>query len=777
MKNLRRPIARRGVFEELPQWVKPVDEDYSGKEDRLCSTCQTINPIGLFQGQCNYWYTTSMIAHTTRGIDDLGLFGKIVDKSYCPFCRLMARALTVKRSRSKSHVAYSSQRDPQLDQCSLLVFNAGVTVYAKQQGYDPIDVFLNLVVNDWRTEVDPKTSRLVARGQLIGEDGAHVAVLRSWLDNCRNSHNASTGSIDCNNPPNKIVRKPRNLRLIDVHQHRIIKAPPDCDYTVLSYVWGATHMLQNTLKEHLELEKENALLTRADEVPRVIRDAMALTVSLGERYLWVDSLCIIQNDPVHKVGQITQMDAVYNNALLTIVAVSGKDANVSLPGLRQGSRTNHQIVEHIQDHQVAAKLSPIAPVLSKSYWSSRAWTYQEMLLSKRSLYFADEQVYFQCSRSRCCEDTAGEYSLDDLNPYNTTYSFNYLNPLAEGETRHVSFPHNAQNYETLVKRYTSRHLSYPSDIENAFSGIIGCLQQIYDWSFTECVSEDILDLALLWRPVGPAHRRSTLASGDSAENGSFPSWSWAGWIGPITYDVCGRSYFVKSEIESFEVENVNGFSMVKRKEQHEYGGQFLRYPEGKTAIAVQEPCNTLNQQNKVNTLRFFSQSARVRIRKQPAIVARDGADRNPPNIPDSHLVPYILDSDGRCCGIIFEVEPEWCSRNCDSTYEIVLLSSDRSKHYYGDGTVSMRCWAKRQDLDPDSSWNEGIEADRIWIYETAIYGAPNTAPQQKAHTDDYLYNVMLIRRSEDLVERLAIGQIHKDAWDKASPQREFFRVV
>lgn len=65
---------------------------------------------------------------------------------------------------------------------------------------------------------------------------------------------------------------------------------------------------------------------------------MAVVSSLGERYLWVDVLCIIQDDEKSKALFISQMDIVYHHALLTIVAMSGQDANSGLPGLRPFTR-------------------------------------------------------------------------------------------------------------------------------------------------------------------------------------------------------------------------------------------------------------------------------------------------------------------------------------------------------------------------------------------------------------------------------------------------------
>jgi hypothetical protein len=68
-------------------------------------------------------------------------------------------------------------------------------------------------------------------------------------------------------------------------------------------------------------------------IPRTILDAMRLVESLGERYLWVDSLCIIQDDEVFKYEEVNDMASIYVNACVTIVAARGKDSNFGLRGV------------------------------------------------------------------------------------------------------------------------------------------------------------------------------------------------------------------------------------------------------------------------------------------------------------------------------------------------------------------------------------------------------------------------------------------------------------
>jgi hypothetical protein len=84
------------------------------------------------------------------------------------------------------------------------------------------------------------------------------------------------------------------------------------------------------------LEQEGGL--HIDQLPQTIQDAMILMSQIQERYLWVDSLCIVQDDKDVKRSQIATMNQIYQGAYATIIAASGNDANAGLPGVRSGTR-------------------------------------------------------------------------------------------------------------------------------------------------------------------------------------------------------------------------------------------------------------------------------------------------------------------------------------------------------------------------------------------------------------------------------------------------------
>lgn len=89
------------------------------------------------------------------------------------------------------------------------------------------------------------------------------------------------------------------------------------------------------------------------------------------------------------------------------------------------------------------------------------------------------------------------------------------------------------NYVNLVEQYTKRHLSFKSDILNAFKGIISAMEQQYQTRFIYGMPIHPLEYALLWAPIGPRKARSSILSG--AGETMLPTWSWAACEGLIGY--------------------------------------------------------------------------------------------------------------------------------------------------------------------------------------------------------------------------------------------------
>lgn len=172
----------------------------------------------------------------------------------------------------------------------------------------------------------------------------------------------------------------------------------------------------------------NGLKELRQNIPQTITDAMDMVLMIGERYLWVDSLCLIQDDENDMIPGIRTMDVIYEAVLLTIIAGSESDASSGLLGVHPESRHSTQIIETIKPGLKMTVLHELDDYMKHSRYGSRAWTYvsqhpltdlnllmyfsfQEWVLSRRSLVFINNQVYFRCRQSTFAEDTTAEYSV------------------------------------------------------------------------------------------------------------------------------------------------------------------------------------------------------------------------------------------------------------------------------------------------------------------------------------------------------------------------------
>jgi len=122
----------------------------------------------------------------------------------------------------------------------------------------------------------------------------------------------------------------------------VVDAPQLARYLALSYVWGeAQGKCLNATKSNIFLLKQEGSLGGSSlgaSLSFTINDAIRVCWDLDERYLWVDSLCIIQDDPEDKEKQIGMMEDIYSSTGMTLAAAEGEDAESGLPGVNHWPR-------------------------------------------------------------------------------------------------------------------------------------------------------------------------------------------------------------------------------------------------------------------------------------------------------------------------------------------------------------------------------------------------------------------------------------------------------
>ena len=237
--------------------------------------------------------------------------------------------------------------------------------------------------------------------------------------------------------------------------------------------------------------------------------------------------CINLNDHVEKQIQIQNMDLIYQRAALTLIAAAGNGPDYGLPGVGKRLREPPVSVQ-IGEFEFQAIVDP-GDLATRSKWVTRAWNYQEAMLSTRRLVFTDEQVYFHCAKTFLCE-----------NPSITRIGL-------EPPANQIFLPVASYNILQHILAYSKRELSWESDALNAIAGIFKVLRRqstpLYHINGVPLLNQHPVNLG---NSYGTMELRSEqLAFGlnwgpvmtlSGPRRQGFPSWSWTGWKSMALWD-------------------------------------------------------------------------------------------------------------------------------------------------------------------------------------------------------------------------------------------------
>ncbi|KAK6950120.1 hypothetical protein Daesc_008446 [Daldinia eschscholtzii] len=243
--------------------------------------------------------------------------------------------------------------------------------------------------------------------------GASSKWALSQISDCLNSH------VECRRLRKDVSFTPSRLINVgirelgeDVVLENNTSIPPGSAYVALSYCWGGYDPDCMTTADSLE---DNMRRIPWSKLPATFKDAVGFTRSLGIKYLWIDSICIIQHDKRDWHQQAGLMWDIYKHSYVTLAALYG---NSSKSGLRSASMEdelvkvtefstgNHRWPVYARAlHYLQNSLEPDSDedVQKLSPLLSRAWAYQERMISPRVLYFTKSEIIFQCFTHSTCE--------------------------------------------------------------------------------------------------------------------------------------------------------------------------------------------------------------------------------------------------------------------------------------------------------------------------------------------------------------------------------------
>jgi len=321
---------------------------------------------------------------------------------------------------------------------------------------------------------------------------ARVPVVKSWLHTCFTEHSncqlartsyparfLDLGEADC--PEVRLVNSDQVQQTIHFIQ-----------YVALSHCWSASATNPYcTTKANLETNLDSIPLS---QLSKTFLDAIRVTRALGLRFLWIDSLCIVQDDRDDWAAEAAKMAQVYHGSHVTIAATSSMNREGSWEGGLHLDTLAPSIPVKLKDtdgeHSNTSMCFVRFPAASRrriwdSTLSSRAWILQEQVLSPRLVHFTENQMFFQCHAGLESEDS----TLKDVGL--TSLKTNSLTTEESLGLRDFSTPISAiSSWWSWVVEYSGRSLTFPSDRMAAIAGIV-------DYYFRSVV----LDEAMLglWR--------------------------------------------------------------------------------------------------------------------------------------------------------------------------------------------------------------------------------------------------------------------------------------
>ncbi|KAK3366688.1 heterokaryon incompatibility protein-domain-containing protein [Lasiosphaeria ovina] len=443
----------------------------------------------------------------------------------CPFCRFIVRAFLHHNLTplEDSRITLWTRKS---GACDLEVLSESGTA-ATIQIYSPI-------------KQRPAWPTIVHSAELSCSPDSPEAFdfIQSYLQDCNTNHEGC--KVASPDPPTRLI----DVGLPGMTDVRLVHSstlPTPVRYLALSYCWGTKRTLTTVTANLDDMKRRIPLPT----LPRTIRDAIAVTRKLEQRYLWVDAICIIQDSAADWEVESSQMATVYRNAYLTLAAgtsAASDEGFLSHEHHAAGFRAPYhepwhdesggqavlgaRVIPGIHTHTDTLDEEDVMPL------DDRAWTLQEGVLARRILTYTKHELRWTCVSGTACEcGLFGEFAAD---PFRSVFSVT-----EETEVHRLWYQ--------VLERYTRRQITYVKDRLPALSGIAKVVQAISRSEYVAGLWSKTLIRDLAWSAVYEEYALAEYVA---------PTFSWASIPGSVdlqrTYDLGRGRWVSRSTVEGFE---------------------------------------------------------------------------------------------------------------------------------------------------------------------------------------------------------------------------------
>lgn len=313
-------------------------------------------------------------------------------------------------------------------------------------------------------------------------------------------------------------------------------------YAALSHCWGTEQILTTTTDTLSDMKREIPF----ERLPKTFQDAIDIARRLDIPYLWIDSLCIIQDSPNDWNQESARMGAVYANSFVTIAADGAPDGRTGCFVAGEGRMSNQALIQcHDSDNRLlevyvrrqgfrgspddsSHTAGPRGERPKRSKLSTRGWVLQERLLSPRILHFTTNEMAWECvTHVRC------ECQVDPQRSMKDVFKQRFVK---QSSSYHGDGIVELKWYD-VVEEFTSRDLTFETDRLPAIAGLAAELQKRTPHKYLSGLWDDFIELDLLWSTSDWDKTQMKSFTCKRNKNPHIPTWSWASITGKISYDI------------------------------------------------------------------------------------------------------------------------------------------------------------------------------------------------------------------------------------------------
>jgi hypothetical protein len=402
--------------------------------------------------------------------------------------------------------------------------------------------------------------------------------VKKWVAQCLDEHPS------CSKDPSALPTRVISVGNSEHDTHLLISNELYGHWVVLSHCWGNKREGITTSRNIAEREQR----LEVDKLPVLFQDAIYITRRLGYKFIWIDSLCILQDSEADWRTESLKMAQYYGGSILNISASAAPDASTGIFESGDLNRENKVPAIRLECH---SKVNDIRgsiyvrhskqPERDPTNWEAplirRAWVFQESILSPRVLSYDENHLRWECKKVRCIEEIPEWPRSEDLLMKTPERVKIYaLPPITDGR---CDFKHVLELDPSLrrfawtwwyhvLNEYLHRDITFPNDRLPAIAGVAkefakrtGCTYVCGLWK------EDLLN-GLRWTPVAARDSKNGIKGP--------PTWSWAStslqqgdpcWQKGLPYYACGyecRLGYDTAEVVNCAVvnENEDGYGQV-----------------------------------------------------------------------------------------------------------------------------------------------------------------------------------------------------------------------